>query len=107
MSDTKHTPLPWTWQVEEPDSDLYLRTPGAILIGSDGKPENLLAMVVEIDDGAFIVRACNNFDALLGACKKALEHGCSCFATDDPNWHSENCPLPNLRKVIAAAEEKQ
>lgn len=74
MSDMKHTPLPWTWQVEDPDFEWYLRTPCAILIGPDGKPENMLAMVEEADDGAFIVRACNNFDALLEACKLAYNH---------------------------------
>lgn len=100
MSDTKHTPTPWTWQVEDPDFELYLRTPCAILIGPDGKPENLLAMVKEIDNGAFIVRACNNFDALLEACKYAKQ-----FIDEyDPNLELHPSLRLKLSQAIAAAE---
>ena len=41
---------------------------------------------------------------LLEACLKVLSCGCGCHSSDDPNWHSTRCFIPQVRAAIAKAE---
>lgn len=79
MSDTRHTRLPWmevaqgdgsAMIVHEHETGNQMKPKGFRIVAQAFARKNSLAE--DEANAAFIVRACNNFDALLEACKEAL-----------------------------------
>ncbi len=97
MANAKHTPGPWRIEYRTPklyfDRDIVVLGPTreiADVIGSDG---------VTMDNARFIVRACNNHETLLAACKRARD---SFREVDALTWANEL--VHQLEAAIAAAE---
>jgi len=72
------------------------RKPGITMAG-----QRILAREITEANAAFIVRACNNFEGLLGACKAALD-----TMYHHPTWDNSSLALQReiLKQAIAKAE---
>lgn len=112
-----HTPMPWRI-VKDAQGSMGLMHPtksgvAVAWFSSTFSPANGYVGEAEHEIGRpereaniqFIVRACNSHDALLAACRKQIIRGCGCYAVADPDYHSDECAIPQLRAAITLAEK--
>lgn len=74
---TKHTDLPWTV------SEVRTTEGTAMIVAGNGPDFGLVADVTEDYDAAFIVKAVNNFDAMVAALAEAKSALRSCYQVAD------------------------
>ena len=72
MTNTQHTETPW--EVYKSANGLYIQTPNRNRIIATIYPTRVVSQHQDMEANArFIVKACNNHDALVEACGAALE----------------------------------
>lgn len=97
----KHTELPWYFKERKDHNGL-----GYISIThreGDTNPKWDTARCWDIEDAAFIVRACNNHYKLVEALKRLLQ---ASGHTGESDWLGEDEPWEDARLALAAAEEE-
>ena len=110
MEKTQHTKGPWHWwdspdrpkgydlaKLLSPTGEQVLSMyggPGKLAIGNT--PEN-------IANAEFIVRACNNYEALLAACKAAIEPTANACTCAQNYWPKGSCPACWTHALLGAA----
>ena len=95
MSDTKHTPTPWTYDQAESNGSFWIITDKETWVPRIAQVPNYDGMP-NVANAAFIVKAVNNHDKLVEALRMCVDRMDGEYGFDGPEMDAARAALTSL-----------